>query len=132
MQRWQGTGESGVRLPADITRAIYRDEWTKGQIVKLCEELADKANVSMPGLEVLDGGTKRRWGTYFPRDKRITVYRRWPGILIHEFAHHIIKEKYPVSTPAHGPDYWHMCEASWSLAHDTVMRIATGVYRRRF
>ena len=67
-------------------------------------------------VEILRRKTRRRVGSYKPRDRRILLYpncayantRYWAivGVALHELAHHLVYKRHGPGYHTHGEEYW--------------------------
>lgn len=118
-EHWQGTGEAQVHLPLGVTEQHYKAQWPLEDLVALAELVSERFGIQPPDIQK-SGGAIRRRGTYFPLQQKVVLYRLWPGVLLHELAHHIVHCLYPKARP-HGREFYAVCTDVWQVARDSIL-----------
>jgi predicted SprT family Zn-dependent metalloprotease len=118
-ERWQGAGEAGVKLPLGVSEQHYKAEWCFGDLVALAELVAEKFGVQAPEIQ-RGRRTIRRGGAYFPQQQKIVLNRLWPGVVLHELAHHIVHSRYD-NARSHGKEFYAVFTEVWQVAKDLVV-----------
>jgi SprT-like family protein len=118
-EHWQGTGEARVRLPPSVMERHYKAQWPLEDLIALAELVSERFGVQAPNIQK-SGGAIRRRGTYFPLQQKVVLYRLWPGVLLHELAHHIVHYLHPTARP-HGREFYAMCTDIWRVASDSIV-----------
>lgn len=123
MPRGIGSGESGVVYPDGVTELVYKADLTESQVWTLYDCIAERLD-TYPELEFRSPNTKWLWGRYYSVNETIRLYKPWPGVLIHEFAHHY--HKVLGCRPVHNKMFYGLCTQLWEKHIDQVLDILTG------
>ena len=98
-----GTGESGIRYK------MSREEFFSDcDVENTVEFFCDYFEVAMPVLKrnPTPLGAASFRGTYFPKNRVLAYNRDMTGLIIHELAHHIVREQGKNGSGHHNPQFW--------------------------
>ncbi|MCK9506041.1 MAG: M48 family metallopeptidase [Porticoccaceae bacterium] len=120
-----GSGNSGCRTPKSVMVRLNNQPITQGEIDHFVYVACKKHGASPVWVTLSNRKTRRRWGTAWPTQRRVTMYRHSVWVFLHEMAHMLV----PKGT-GHGPAFARRLDElidMWaSLNKEEIMEVKVG------